>query len=109
MRFFDIQIRNITAYGIIYSNGMYEVNMWDFPADEYWFREGRMSTMQAAWRQVFHLAREMDRFNHYVDLDAGKEVKIALDNFFDYFEVDQDFDDEIASLDELTLMDEEWA
>ena len=110
MKFFSIDIRNITAYGTIYSNGFFELNMWDFPADEWCFREGNMGTMKAAWKQIHHLARDMDRFNHYLDEGCNDETIEAFNNFFDYFEVDNDFDEEITDLDELTLLDDEgWA
>jgi hypothetical protein len=109
MKFFDISIRNITAYGIIYSNGVFEVNMWDFSADDYRYREGKLDSMKAAWKQIHHLARDMDRFNHYLD-EGNNDTVEALNDFFNYFEVDNDFDEEIADLDELTLLDDEgWA
>lgn len=62
--FFEIQIRHILVYGCIYSSGMFEINMWDFNADDYWHREGYEKNVKAAWNQICRMARNMDRVNH---------------------------------------------
>lgn len=83
--FFQIQIRHILVYGYIYDNGMFEINMWDFDADDYWFRDGRKKNVKAAWRMIYHMARDMDRFNHFIDEDGVKETEAALDLFLEDF------------------------
>ena len=74
MKFFEIQIRHILVYGYIYNTGMFEINMWDFDADEYWFRDGRKNTVKAAWQAVYRLARDMDRFNHIFEGFEDEEI-----------------------------------
>lgn len=83
--FFQIQIRHVLVYGYIYDNGMFEINMWDFDADDYWFRDGRKKNVKAAWRMIHHMARDMDRFNHFIDEDGVKETEAALDLFLEDF------------------------
>ena len=96
--FFQIQIRHVLVYGYIYDNGMFEINMWDFDADDYRVRDGRKKNVKAAWRQVYHLARDMDRFNHFIDEDGVKETEAALDLFLEDFleEFDENWDLEQA-------------
>jgi hypothetical protein len=81
--FFQIQIRHVLVYGYIYDDGMFEINMWDFDADDYWFRDGRKKTVKAAWRMIYHMARDMDRINHIFDEDGVKELEEAMELFFD--------------------------
>lgn len=83
--FFQIQIRHVLVYGYIYDNGMFEINMWDFDADDYWFRDGRKKSVKAAWHMIYHMARNMDRFNHFIDEDGVKETEAALDLFLEDF------------------------
>ena len=96
--FFQIQIRHILVYGYIYDNGMFEISMWDFDADDYWVRDGRKKNVKAAWRQVYHLARDMDRFNHFIDEDGAKETETALDFFLEDF---------LEELDKINLEEQE--
>lgn len=91
--FFEVKIRHILVYGYIYSDGMFEINMWDFNADDYWFRDGRKENIRKAWHEITHLARHMDRVNHNFDVEAAQEVEKAMELFFD-----EDF--ELSDLDE---------
>ena len=81
--FFQIQIRHVLVYGYIYDNGMFDINMWDFDADDYWFRDGYEYSVKNAWRKIYHIARDMDRINHIFDEDGVKELEEAMELFFD--------------------------
>lgn len=64
MKFFNIEIRNVTCYGIIYSTGAFEINFWDFNADDYNSIEGKATDARKAWKEISTFARNMDRINH---------------------------------------------
>lgn len=83
MKFFEIRVRHILVYGHIYDNGMFDICLWDFDVDDYWVRNGYEYNMKAAWHKIYHLARDMDRFNHISDPNYVDEVDAAIELFFD--------------------------
>lgn len=61
MKFFEMKVMQVLIYGYIYNNGMYEVNMWHFDADDYRFREGKANSPKDAWYIIYTVTRCMNK------------------------------------------------
>lgn len=79
MKFFEMKIRQVLVYGYIYNNGMYEVNMWHFEADDYKFREGKVNSPKAAWHTIYATARGMDKEDEEIFYGEEEDVYTAFD------------------------------
>lgn len=79
MKFFEMKIMQVLIYGYIYDNGMYEVNMWHFDADDYRFRDGKASNVKSAWRVIYANARAMNKEDENIFYGEDEDEYSAFD------------------------------
>lgn len=79
MKFFEMKIMQVLIYGYIYDNGMYEVNMWHFNADDYRFRDGKAPNVKSAWRVIYANARVMNKEDENIFYGEDEDEYSAFD------------------------------
>lgn len=79
MKFFEMKVMQVLIYGYIYNNGMYEVNMWHFEADDYKFRDGKAHDIKSAWRIIYASARTMNKEDENIFYGEDEDEYSAFD------------------------------